>query len=255
MSKPIILGTPGAIEQTPEYTGGPYEPVMIRRRWRGPKAALKDLIKQVSGWQWSLTGSGPNQELEAHIPQLPTGNPDSEVPTDIWQLLPGEIEKDILEANIAVSNALTIADKEKLRNAIKDNVHVSATSFTAGAQSAGVEELQELMFEGVKSIETSLPVLQLTRITSSSYTVLFSQEHCDTILSTATLYNDEAVPTNFLIAFDVAPYNVTASVRSRLHYGWFKKRPTLTTMSGGRVQIVQNFKFGLWPTLLYGAPI
>lgn len=248
------LGRAGAIEQGKEYSGGPGVPTKTIRTWKGPKEAVRNMVDQVLGFVWTLREDGPSATLTVEEPNLPGGTGStSAVLDDSWELLPGEIEKDILESDLVGIAALTDAEKRVIRHAIE----TSATSLpTSPTLSSFAQKVYALMLTGVRARVQFAPRLRHTQTVSTLYTVKAGVTNTGRILSSTYLVSTEGLPSGFLIALNAPPFTNTSVWTNpdlEIQFGWLKYYPTLNSSAGGRLQIVQEWAFGLWSTLLYGA--
>ncbi len=254
----LILGNRGVVEQPKKYSGGPNKPDQVIRSWKGPKERIVEMIQQVKamGFEWSLEESGGTAvvsvtTLGATI--IGGQEPGAEVPVDTWELVPGAVEKDILESDCAAVNALTDADKRLMRS-IMNNETVASASFSSGAQSAGAAELASAILSGLRVKRIFAPTLTRNRSVSNSYAVIEAETFTERIWSTATLRANEAIPSTFLVSLNKAPYtNAHPNGGAYYVYGWFKHPPTQRASANSRTTLDQKWEFGLYPKVVYGA--
>jgi len=254
MSKKF-LGRKDAIEQGREYSGGPGMPTKTVRSWKGEKSAVLAKLGEVqtAGFVFRLVEEGPVATLTAESPNLPGEDQGSQVVADQWELLPGEAEKDLLDADLALVNDLTKVEKEAIRKNLQDPPEESSTTNLVGnALSA-----YRLMLMGQRSRITFAPVLRRTVTVSNLYAVTWSVSNVGRVLKSSTIVANEGLPAGFLIAIANPPFAYTAVTKDGLamSYGFLKKYPTLNQTVGGRLQIVQEWAFGLWPVASYLAAI
>ncbi len=254
----ILLGKPGAIEQPLKATGGPLKPTSVVRTWRGPKAAVMALLSQIFPYfDYNYEENGPNATLQIDQPYFEGQSP--EVPVNNWELLPGAVEKDLLEADLAImdttasgSGGITDAERRAIRQAINNPDDAAFVPFLSSTP----DQIYRLMLAGMRSVKQFAPVLTHTQTVSGTYATVASSTNVKRIISNTTLIATEAIPSSFLIALNGAPYNATSNrTNPAINYGWFKNPATLNSAYGGRQQITQQWEFGLWPQLIYGAPI
>lgn len=259
-----VLGQQGAIEQPKSYSGGPFKPDTTTRKWRGPKAAILSMIPQVRGYEWSVDIDGPNATLTAQVPNLDT---QQEVPVESWELLPGAVEKDFLESDIALcENILSDEahpDKQAIRDGIENRQKKPPAFKGTGINLAAAQAAYDLMLGGVRATKVFAPTLKHTYVVSNVYAVRFANTNVKRIISTATLLTIESVPGSFLLSLNTPPYTDVstrpgknfAPYNTGLVYGWYKSPPTLQTTANNRLQISQEWEFGLWPTMVYGTAL
>jgi len=189
------------------------------------------------------------------------GGGEEEVPVDTWELLPGIVEKDLLDSdNVAVAN-LTIAQRDQLRDIIHNGKPESPSWAFSGSTITDAGQIYALMSNGVRSAIQFAPVMRRTRAVSNAYATKQANTNVRRILSTETLVDDEAVPGSFLITLDSSPYTdqisgAEATLRASrgqppIQFGWLKHSPTLQQAAFSRLHITQEWHFGLWSTVLY----
>jgi hypothetical protein len=66
------------------------------------------------------------------------------------------------------------------------------------------------------------------------------------ILSTGSLIALEGVPGSLLVNLPIKISNRVAAA-----YGWYKKFPTVRISAGHRIQLEQEWEYGLWSRLAY----
>jgi hypothetical protein len=250
MPAAIVIGKPGAIEQYKIYSGGPNKPDQVIQKFRGPRAAILAMIVDMKskGYDWQIEeGPGPTATLEFTTPTL-TSEPGGENPVDTWELLPGEVEKDVMEANLALLNSISADEKRMIRDAIQNPTPGESPALTT----TNAIDLYLLMLSGLRAVRVFAPVLRRTRTVSSSYGIPQANTNVGRLLSNSTVAN-EGIPSGFLLGFDGV--YATGSARTGYVYGWYKKPPTLQKSWGTRIQISQEWEFGFWPTLIYGSLI
>jgi hypothetical protein len=261
-----VLGVPGMIEQPRRYSGGPTKPDQTIRTWRGPKAAAKAMIKlcRMNLWDWELEESGPNATVTATMSNIDGSNQTPEVPVDNWELVPGEVEKDLLEADIAAANLVNDTDKKTLRNLIAqppslgtkiDNAWALTTFTGTNEEKAAAFEMYQVILKGQRSVKMFAPVLRRTRTVSNQYAVREANTNSGRLIKTSSLESVEQVPASFLISFGQPPFSKVPLDQVRYTYAWFKHPPTLQVAANNRIQITQQWEFGLWSILIYDDPI
>lgn len=246
-----LLGTPGAIEQPRKWSGGPFKVDSLVRAWRGPKEAIYALLAQIktTGFDWTLEEQGPNATLTTSAPSIDA----PEVPVDTWELLPSAVEKDLLEADVPIVNRLDGDEVDNVRRFVEERSIPGG-----GVLGDDVTTLYRLMIKGMRSVRIFAPTLRRTRTVTSQYAVVQSNANVGRLLATGSLIATEAVPASFLISLNSFPFTATDPHPSdgvALSYGWFKDPPSLQVAANARLQIIQEWHFGLWPTVIYLAVI
>lgn len=253
------IGTNGATEQPRRLRWSPQGGYFTVRSWKGPKTAIDEIANQLSTagvpWenqqlvagQWQISSEAPN----AVDPGTGSG---TELPVDNWELLPGEQEKDILEADLEVINSIPQTELQTL----KDGILNPAPSKSPALSNSTAIDLYALMLNGVKTTKVHAPILRHTQTVSRSWATKAAMTNVGRIIANATLIgsgaNSENVPAGFLIALGEAPF-INSSNRTGLAYGWYKGFPTLGVGADNKLNITQEWQFGLWATLIYGDTI
>jgi hypothetical protein len=229
--------------------------------------------------------------LEVHYPWNNTPNAAS---TDVvikWEYLAAESEKDLLEAQLEVPNVVgslnqgqiqairsalqnpptatvSIPDPSNPANTISVDQAVSLTlayfqgipadpSGNAG-NAANALALYLLMAQGVRSHPVLQPILRRTMITNQNYAVAMSLLNVRKIISTSSLVSLENVDQDSLF-YDptsgqlLLPQDVSST--PSLAYGWFKGFPQVQEIALQKWSIQQEWKYGLWATLIWGTPL
>lgn len=250
---PVINGQTGAHEQPVKFgrdTSGPY----VERTWHGTRAAITaqyNLCVAGGGVCEVTTGIGVDKLTARFSIQQDTGGGTTEVPVDQWEFLASHVEKDVLEADVTFSPALTDHDKKQLKNYLV-NPPASPSDVAAWDNATG-SNLFELMENGLRSITVNAPTLRHTQTVSNVYTVRAALTNVGKIISSSTLMISEAIPTTVL--FNLPFDTVKRSFGGGLSYGWRKMHPSVTIAARSKLQITQEWEYGLWSNLLYGAAL
>jgi len=185
-------------------------------------------------------------KLTAKIPKGPIGygisgslNPNFPL-NNIWELQPNMVEKDVLDADISI-NDLTVAQKDAIKLAISSNA--------VGSLSGNSLKFYKLLRAGVSSIRVFEPVLRHSLTVRSDYSVAVSLSNVGRIFTTSQLSSFEGVPS--ILLFNLPSGSTYRTDALSVGYGWLKKYPSVTQISGGKWQIVQEWEYGCWSTDLY----
>jgi len=208
---------------------------------RGDSLVLK-------GYEWSVTPlSGGCYRLEATNDYSQTGGQsDPNTPlSDVWELQPNQVEKDILDSDNATVNLLTDGNKKLLQTYI-DSPNTTPAFTGSGPQIAAAETLLKLSLAGVKSVRIFAPVLRHTR----DYTIAQSLTNVGSIIYAGSLKSLEGTPGTLLFNLP-SNSNPTRSDGLTMKYGWMKKYPTISQVGGGKWNLQQEFEWGLWSYDLY----
>jgi hypothetical protein len=88
-----------------------------------------------------------------------------------------------------------------------------------------------------------------TQTVSSNYTVKAALTNVGRIISTGSFISLEGVPSDIL--FNLPTFS--SSRAPDLVYAWLKRFPIVRTGARQKVQIEQEWEYGLWPPLIYGS--
>jgi hypothetical protein len=179
----------------------------------------------------------------------------TEVPVDSWEFFANHCEKDVLEADNSPVDSISLANKTRIRNFIlnpsgPDGYVVTEDSFEDDGTETLPFDLYKQMQAGVRSIVVNAPTLRHTQTVSNVYTVKATLTNVGKIISSATLTILEDLP--FGVLFNL-PTDV--STRYKQHYGWMKVHPTVRCAARFKMQIEQEWQYGLWSELLYNQPL
>jgi len=246
----IINGIKGAYLQPVEYgedQSGAYTIV----RAQGTRNEIKQLIPQLrvmhATWTIKEGYTAGADMLEARVPAPTISITEPEVPVDDWETFGEEVEKDILESDIAGIDGLEDKEKKFLRSCIDNGIDPNAP--TRVTSSLGIDLYNHIVL-GVKSVRIVVPHLRHTRTVSQAWTVPAALTNVGRIISTGTLITSEGVPTNLLFGLPNGTPNRDTTI---WRYGWYKKYPTVRIAGGRRVQLEQEWEYGLWSIFLQGA--
>lgn len=257
MRKPAhrVLGKYAEIEQPKRYTFDTARGWQTIRTWVGPEEKITALtgVLSAAGWNLDCIGGFANWTLVASIGQAIDGTT-AETPIDSWELLPNAVEKSLLRADIAYVNSISSDQKARLESSINNNDKTYPTTGDGAITDSHAQALWPYMRHGEVSVTIFAPVLRHIQTVSNRYTVRASNTNVGRIISTATLSASEGVPADFLISLpdDAAPGGTDAGLKD-LRYGWLKARPTISKAAYNKAQISQEWAYGLWNTLVYGA--
>lgn len=255
MSNPKITGATKVVQA--KTTGfnvqtGYFEKIVTDFAGPGAEANAQALGRSMCllGYNWTCTTLGGGafrleQTSEQASPGSGSGSNISDPNTplnDIWELQPNLVEKDLLDTDVSTINALTSAEKKAITDAVskEGDTTLTGTSLT----------LYKLLVAGVKTRRVYAPTLRHTRLVRKDYSITDSLRNVGNILTTAQLYSLEKVPKILLFGLPSGTTPTRADGLS-LGYGWYKKPPTITQVSGGKWQLVQEWEYGLWSTDIY----
>ena len=246
MSTKITVGSVAAVQNSETVSYSPAGGYKFSGSFAGLKDSLRPLIAQLAGLGYTFTyhsEESPNATIDFDSAGDPGGG-GTETPTLVWEYFANRIEIDMLEADIAGINTISESDKRTIREHINNPKEGESPSVTGNALIA-----YRLMLDGVRSAMVNWPTLKVSKLVSSTYAVQASQTNVGRIITTASLTATESIPTRLF-----ALPNDTTTKTDRV-YGWLKSFPNIQQAAGGRWNIAQEWQYGLWATLLYGAAV
>jgi len=251
----VVIGNQTYVEQPQERTWDKVRGSATTRRFKGDLASLQTLKNafDTAGWATRIIEGGPASELECTIAQdVSGGNPIQEQPVNVWELTANVAEKDLLQAPTTVLDAV-IADADdtkRLRDLQKGNLRFEALT-SADFNLAASWRIAKLIEQGVQAVQVYQPILRHTQSVGNYYVVPWSLRNVGLILSTSVLLRDEPVPAS--LANNI-PASTTVNRDSVYYvYGWLKTHPTINYSPYQRIQIVQEWQWGLWASDIYNA--
>jgi hypothetical protein len=253
---PTINGTSGAYEQPQRFGADSSGPYCIRT-WKGTAAAIADQYNLciAGGAQAEVQAGIGVHTVTARYAMVIGGTGAGEVPINSWQFFASASEKDALEADKGPIDAISVANKDRIRwflaNPPRQNEGaVTVDCFEDDGTDTLPFDLYRQMQTGVKSVRVNAPILRHTQTVSTLYTVKAALTNVGKILTSNKLYLDETIPLGVLFTL---PSDV--STRYKLFYGWFKMHPSVHDAARQKMQIEQEWEYGLWSELLYGPPV
>jgi len=253
----VTVGTQTAIEQASSYGYQPGRGDYTRRRWRvSDPTDVGPLLTELRalGYAYDVTPSadGAVTDVEGRLDAEPSGDgggPEAAVLSETWEREAQVSDKDILESDVAIISALTQAEKQ----IIKRELAQPEPGYTSTGLSADAFSVYQLMLTGVKTVRVYSPIIRRTRITANSYAVQYADSNVGRRLSTAQMTSLEGAPGNLLFSLPSYTKARTDNATIPLSYGFVKKPARITQQGDGRWQIVQEYDYDLWSTLLYAA--
>jgi len=248
MSGPTITGSKGAYLQ-PQRFGINESGGYAILTWEGTANEVKSNIPAILSmgglYDYQDSFSGAKCQLTARFPLLPGVQ---ETPIDTWEFFAAVVEKDVLEADNSIINGLSETEKRQIRTIIQDPS--AGTPAPLGGTNAN--KIYQLMLTGLRAIRVNAPTLRHTQTVSNNWTVKASFANVSRLISTASLIATEAVPSAILFNL---PTDV--SVRAGFQYAWMKNHPTVRASAFQKMQIEQEWQYGLWPVdpLILGSVI
>lgn len=249
-----LRGKSSATQNSEKITFSPQSGYAGEWGVEGPKEAIRPLINQLAGLGYSFTytcDQSPKASITYSTPGLIEPGGGTETPTLVWEYLANIFEIDILEADVAGINTISSENRRVLRDAIANPDPDADPDFDpTDPQILVVQDLYDLMLGGVRSFRVNVPTLKRSALVSGSYGVQASLSNVGRIITTATLQTQENIPATIL--FSLPSFTTT---KPGFVYAWYKKHPNVQQAGGNKWQVSQEWEYGLWPTLLYGAAL
>ncbi len=265
MSNVLHGFTSAATELPPKFDWDKTRGATTTRSYKGTPAqilALETAFK-FAGWNTSVT-EGAVWTLEASLAADDrNGSPQSDTPTDLWELSANKTEKDVLSSNITVVKNLSAEDKAFLR-AIMDGkedpqdwdlTSAESTPDWSGdsTQQARADQLFFAIVAGMKSRNINVPTLRHTMTASRDYEFQSALTGVGEIFSKAALGRAEQIPSwifNNLPA-DPASNPFTRTDGIHVFTGWNKSYPQIQVAAFSKSQIITEWEYGEWATVEY----
>jgi hypothetical protein len=113
------------------------------------------------------------------------------------------------------------------------------------------------LYYAMKAGETEFPeeatIMRHSLVTSNQYAQQASYNNVNRIISSASMYSIEGVPTNIFFNIPTTPAPGAFLVTpGDLQYGWRKIRPNVTRLNRWKWRIQTNYQFGFYPTQFFG---
>jgi hypothetical protein len=225
------------------------------RRWRGTEAVITSLYDSlISGSAYSNVSmtEGAVWEVRARADTDVDGNndpaPDNSA-VDTWELTANRADSDILSSSIASVTGLNEADLLLLRDFVDgkkafDDYISSSPAFVAPASGDPVG-IYDLLKRGTKRIVSYAPVIRKTQTVANNYAIPSALTNVSKVWTTASFLAVESVPPS------IGNNLPASSVVGDFQYGWLKGFPAITDTVDGKVQLQQEWEWGLWSTVLY----
>jgi hypothetical protein len=226
------------------YEGTKPEIFLLAAAYGATEGIAYEVTEQFGKWRldvrlpWSVNGIDPKTDR-----------------VDNWEFFAQHAEKDLLESEVENPTKIGTLTPDQVRsirhfldNPGEDPTQPSATEGVSPLAGNALDVYQ-LMLKGVKNFPVEVPTLRHTITTSNQYAVPYALTNVRRIISSSTLISAESIPSAVLFTL---PFEVSAD--SRFAYGWYKQFPTIQQIALLKWQIVQEYQYGLWATLIW-APV
>jgi hypothetical protein len=260
----VKTGIPGPWLQPSEYGRNevgqfatvPYEDVDPNK--------INNLAAQFDrlGYRYRVIHSFGKHRLEVYLSYNPETK--DEQPVDLWEYTSLTAQKSLLAANVVSGiTQLLIAENVKIikdaLNGTMPNGFVSSpghtdlqpSDFTGNInQQNAAWDVYTLMHNDFETVEVGAPTIRHTQTVSFIYPITLSKENVGRVITTPTLISMENPPDWAVNGLPDDPAPTIGGIV--LAYGWMKKPPAIQQIAGQKVQLVQEFQYGLWPLIIYG---
>jgi len=219
------------------------------------------------GYRYRVIHTFGKHRLEVYL----SYNPDvaNEQPVDLWEYAGNEAQKNILSASVpvgvsSITTTLSSLNVEVIQKALQGTFPDNAPKDSAGAQFLDASAncftngnpgnallVYNLMKAGVEDVIVQTPSIRHTQVVSFIYPITLAKLNVGRIITTSTLISLENPP-NWAVTG--LPTDSTPPFQSgiSLDYGWRKGSPHINQIAGQKVQIIQEFQYGLWPVQTMG---
>jgi len=226
------------------------------RNFEGGETAIESKASELLalGYDIEITGGAVWRLTATVATNASSSNPiGTDEPVDTWELFGNESEKDLLQANVAAVNSIIDDDQALLRSIFEGQIdasqyRTSSPAFTSVGSGDPVG-IWQLWLAGVKSVTFFQPVLRHTKTVSRAYEIPNSLTGVGQVYSTAQLIVLEAPPADIAANLGASSYVTKSGVSNQFYFGWFKCSPQITISAGAKRQLVQEWRWGLWPAM------
>jgi hypothetical protein len=251
MADTIIRGDGSLVEGPINITFQPGKGGTTTRTFTGNETNIRSqaTLLAAEGFSTNMTG-GPVWTLTATL----SGDVENQ-PTPQWEIIPHEVERDILECtDRPFIQSLTSTTKDLIEYAIKNPLnHVGLTADGAEAdatQFANAWLVYTLMRAGVTARQEFTIAVKRTITVSLQYNPTWSIANVGKIFSRAGLIGAYGIPTNVAALLPVGGSSIenAGSAVSPLYvfYGFLEQYPNIVTVSGNKLQISQTWIYNRW---------
>jgi len=217
------------------------------------------------GYQTQVT-EGPLYQLEATIGSEVDsgGTPDTGELVVQWELLQTPQEKEILKSNSVAVNYMPAHYKKIIEDSIKNQTGELALPVEDGVVNGislenhriAARQLWDLMMHGYTTTITYQPTLRRTVTPYINYPLTGFVSNVGKIYRTNTLISVENIPANFAYVLPTDEDPAAATVDGlNLKWGWLKQSTSVLQISNQKLQVSQDWVYGLYSYIIYGDPL
>jgi hypothetical protein len=219
------------------------------------------------GWTVKVTSGNP-WTMEASI-QCEIGS-DNKTPitgsgnfvTVNWSYHYETTDKELLHVNADVISWInTINQQDKvvldynIANPPKDGIFPVASLTTSSTSISASLNVWNLAQTGTRTVPVVTPILRKSMVVPSTYNLSSFNTNLNNIYTLGTLTSSIGVPANWA---SIMPQQTdpSASATNGLvcHYGWLKQPPT-QDQNGTTINIQQEWRYGLYPQIVFGTTL
>ena len=263
MSNTYIGNAAGGSESPVNSNWDPVKGWSTTRKFRGTEAYVREMESDMilQGYTTQLT-AGAVWELSASVAaDTRDGNPPGMGPNDVvdtWELFANKVEKDILASDVTVVHSMTEPNIHWMRELANGDKKASDWDSSTTAKtppfSADFDSMQlfRAIIGGSKSQIIYQPTIRHTQTMPSGSTITAYTTYAGKIYSTAKLVSTYNVPSNIASALKASASH-TRSSGLVLYDGWLMDHPSVTIAAGQRLQLVQEWTWGEWAPVMFGA--
>lgn len=246
----IIRGIKGVIEQKPRITFTQGRGWSTARVFHCTDVAAAQMLNAqliTAGYNTTRTIGDPVDIIEATISRDDLsggGGTTTEVPTNTWEKTVVTVQKDILETAYAKSQ-LNDNDFEVLTKAKANGGEITDAEFES--LSLNGQDFYQAIVSGVTSFTIYQPILRHVQVVSTGYPLNWPTTNDGRILTNAQLVSLEGLPNDLRFALPGSVFSADFLV------GWLKIPATIQQSGISNWTVTQEFQYGEWLPLLYGA--
>ena len=260
----VLIGFDTAAKELPvRYTYDPTRGPGTVRTFKGTQAQIEALEVAFQNNKWATdVQQGPVWTLTATLSYDYRDGEGGETPVNNWELFANVVEKDILASDISAVTGLSSARKMYLRDVLDGRVEVKDLDCSTEAKTPAAiygdtnsVALFKAICAGLKSKRVNVPTLRHTETASRDYQFSSALTGVDEVYSTSALGNVETIPSWIYWNMPPAPTtNPTTRTDGVVVFkGWHKHYPQLAISAFSKSQIVVEWEYGEWSTILYPA--
>lgn len=245
----IVTGTSNLVlvGKRPGWTkdGGPYIDYIYEGTDDACRTFAEASLSQIDAYDINPEGGSGKHQLTIRVgSHVPEGQ--SELPQDDVRMDVNRINKDIFtHPNFS---GYTEAQMATVRKAAETKVATDITAAQAVLSGNALLTFNLVIKSNLEYWTVYQPVLIKTRTASSAYAFAVSYANCGRIISSGFLANEAEL--GGILRFTLPDL---VSSDARFVYGWLKHFPSYAPGPNNRYVLTQEYEYGAWSTLLYGA--